>query len=53
MKKYLKLFNANQLQMVIKVINDIIESNKLIPTLLVFKAYLKIIELNLFNLIIK
>ena len=49
MKKHLKLFNINWLQMVIKVINNIIELNKLSLTLLVFKAYPKIIELNFPN----
>ena len=43
-KEYLKLFDANQLQIVIKAINDTIESNRLIPTLLIFGAYLKITE---------
>ena len=38
--------------MVIKAINDIIKSNKLIPMLLVFGAYLRMTELNLSNLII-
>ena len=39
--------------MVIKVINNIIELNKLSLTLLVFKAYLKITKLNFPNPIIK
>ena len=53
MEEHLKLSNANQLQMAVKAINDIIESNKLIPTLLVFGAYLKITELDPPNPIIK
>ena len=52
-KKHLKLFDANQLQIAIKAINDTIESNGLIPTLLIFRAYLRITELNLSNPIIK
>tara|TARA_R110002060_G_scaffold67002_1_gene75747 strand:+ start:498 stop:704 length:207 start_codon:yes stop_codon:yes gene_type:complete len=52
-KEYLKLFDANQLQIVIKAINDTIESNRLIPTLLIFGAYLKITELNPPNLTIE
>lgn len=32
--------------MIIKVINNIIKSNKLIPTLLIFRAYLKITKLD-------
>ena len=39
--------------MIIKAINNIIKSNGLILTLLVFEAYFKITELNPFNLIIK
>ena len=39
--------------MVIKAINDIIRSNGLIPTLLIFRAYFKITELNSFNSIIE
>ena len=53
MKEHLKLSNANRLQIAIKAINNIIKSNKLIPMLLIFKAYLKITELNPPNLIIK
>ena len=52
-KKHLKLFDANQLQIAIKAINDTIESNRLIPTLLIFGAYLKITELNPPNLTIE
>lgn len=52
-KKHPKLSNANQLQIVIKAINDIIKLNELIPTLLVFGAYFKITELDPFNSIIK
>ena len=52
-KKHSKLSNANQLQIAIKAINNIIKSNELIPTLLVFEAYLKITELNPPNPIIK
>ena len=39
--------------MIVKAINNIIESNGLIPILLIFKAYLKITELDFFNLIVK
>jgi len=53
MKKHLKLFDANQLQIVIKVINNIIRLNRLIPTLLIFGVYLRITELNFPNLTIK
>jgi len=35
--------------MVIKVINDIVESNELILMLLIFRAYLKITELDSSN----
>ena len=52
-KKHLKLFNANQLQIAIKAINNIIKLNKLIPMLLIFKAYFKITKLNPPNPIIK
>ena len=52
-KKHLKLFNANQLQIIIKAINDIIRLNGLIPTLLVFGAYLRMMELDPPNLIVK
>ena len=52
-KKHLKLFNANQLQIIIKAINDIIRLNGLIPTLLVFGAYLRMTELDPPNLIVK
>jgi len=52
-EKYLELFDTNQLQMAIKAINNIIKSNGLIPTLLIFRAYLKITELDLPNPIIK
>ena len=48
-----KLSDANRLQMAVKVINNTIESNRLIPTLFVFGAYLKITELNLPNPIVK
>jgi len=41
------------LQIAIKAINNIIKLNKLILTLLVFKAYLKITKLNFPNPIIK
>ena len=47
--KQLELFNANWLQIVVKAINDIIGSNGLILTLLIFEAYLKITELDLPN----
>jgi len=53
MKKHLKLFDANQLQIVIKVINNIIRLNRLIPTLLIFGVYFRITELNFPNLTIK
>ena len=52
-EEYPKLFNANRLQMAIKAINDIVRSNGLILTLLVFGAYFKITELNPSNLIIE
>ena len=52
-KEHLELFNANRLQIAIKAINNIIKLNKLIPTLLVFRAYLKITELNPLNLIVE
>ena len=51
--KQSELFNANRLQMIIKVINDIIELNELILTLLIFGVYFKITELNLFNFIVE
>jgi hypothetical protein len=38
--------------MAIKAINNIISLNKLVPTLLVYKAYLKISNLNPFTLFI-
>ena len=38
--------------MAVKAINNTISSNKLVLTLLVFSAYLKIIEYNAFLLII-
>jgi len=38
--------------MVIKAINDIAKLNKLVPILLVFEAYFKMIKLNLFILFI-
>jgi len=53
MKEHPKLFDVNRLQITIKAINNIIEINKLIPTLLIFGAYLRIMELDSFNLIIK
>jgi len=53
MKKHSKLFNVNRLQVIIKAINNIIKSNKLILTLLIFKVYLKITELDFPNPIIE
>jgi hypothetical protein len=38
--------------MAIKAVNNITNLNKLIPTLLVYKAYLRISTLNLFTLFI-
>ena len=52
-KKHLELSNANRLQIVIKAINNIVEPNELIPTLLVLGAYLKMTELDPSNLIVK
>ncbi|CAL3962748.1 unnamed protein product [Diplocarpon coronariae] len=39
--------------MAIKAVNDIAGPNRIIPTLLVFKAYLRLIELNLLNPLIE
>ena len=52
-EEHLKLFNANQLQMVVKAINNIIKLNGLILTLLVFGAYFKMTELDPPNLIVE
>lgn len=52
-EKYPELSNVDQLQMAIKVINDIVGLNELILMLLIFEAYLKITELNPPNPIIK
>ena len=52
-KKYLKLFDANRFQMAVKAINNTVESNRLIPTLLVFGAYLRMTELNFSNPIVE
>ena len=40
------------LQIAFKTINDFIGPNNLIPTLLVFKAYLYIVEFNMLNFIV-
>ena len=40
------------LQMAFKIINNFISSNGFIPTLLVFKAYLYIVEFNIPNSIV-
>ena len=50
-----ELLNINKdiaLQMAFKAINNFIGFNSLIPTLLVFKAYLYIVESNISNPII-
>ena len=52
-KKHLKLFDVNRLQIAVKAINNIVELNKLILMLLVFGAYFKMTELNSPNSIIK
>ncbi|CAL3971086.1 unnamed protein product [Diplocarpon coronariae] len=39
--------------MAIKAVNNIVGPNRMIPTLLVFKAYLRLIELDLPNLLVK
>ena len=38
--------------MVFKIINNSISPNSLIPTLLVFRAYLYIVEFNIFNFVV-
>ena len=52
-EEHLELFDVDWLQMAIKVINNIIESNRLISTLLIFGAYLKIMKLDFPNSIIE
>ncbi|KAK6582999.1 hypothetical protein PZA11_004075 [Diplocarpon coronariae] len=39
--------------MAVKAVNNIAGPNRIIPTLLIFKAYLRLIELDLPNLLIK
>ena len=52
-EKHLELFDINRLQIIVKAINDIIGLNGLILMLLIFGAYLRMMELDLPNLIIK
>ncbi|CAL3962421.1 unnamed protein product [Diplocarpon coronariae] len=47
--KYPCLSDNKRLQMAIKVVNDIARPNKMILTLLIFRAYLRLIELDLLN----
>ena len=50
--KLLDISKDIALQMAFKVINNFIGSNGLIPTLLVFKAYLYIVKFNILNPIV-
>ena len=50
-EKHLELFDINRLQIIVKAINDIIGLNGLILMLLIFGAYLRMMELDLPNLI--
>ena len=52
-KKLLNISKDIALQMAFKAINNSTGPNGLIPTLLVFRAYLYIVEFNIFNPIVK
>ncbi|PVH70940.1 hypothetical protein DL98DRAFT_436115, partial [Cadophora sp. DSE1049] len=52
-EKHFKLNNENRLQITIKAVNNTTSPSKLILILLIFKAYFKIIKLNLLNLSVK
>ncbi|PVH68066.1 hypothetical protein DL98DRAFT_442085, partial [Cadophora sp. DSE1049] len=52
-KKHPKLNNENRLQIAVKAVNNITSPSKLILILLIFGAYLKIIELDPPNLLVK
>ncbi|CAL3962788.1 unnamed protein product [Diplocarpon coronariae] len=47
--KHPRLSDDKRLQMAIKAVNDTAGPNRMIPTLLIFKAYLRLTELNLLN----
>ncbi|CAL3971710.1 unnamed protein product [Diplocarpon coronariae] len=47
--KHSRLSDNKRLQIAIKAVNNIARLNRMIPTLLVFKAYLRLIELDLLN----
>ncbi|PVH69932.1 hypothetical protein DL98DRAFT_437978, partial [Cadophora sp. DSE1049] len=52
-EEYFKLNNENRLQIAVKTINDTTGPSKLILILLIFEVYLRIIELDLLNLLVK
>jgi len=51
--EYLELRDKERLQIAIKAVNNIVRPNSLVLTLLVFRAYPRLIELDLLNLLVE
>ena len=48
-----ELSDKERIQIAVKVVNNIAKPNRLIPTLLIFRAYFRLTELNLLNPLVK